>query len=105
MLFCPKCGAMMTPKQDKGKRILACSCGYTDRKVESTAVKEVAPSKRQAGAVVTDDNPALPLTDETCPTCGHDRAFWWTKQTRASDEPETKFLKCEKCKHTWRERG
>lgn len=106
MLFCPKCGAMMAPKLEKGKKVLACSCGFTNKKSETASVKEVVQPKRQGDmAVLTDENPTLPLTDETCPECGHDRAFWWTKQTRASDEPETKFLKCEKCKYTWRDRS
>jgi DNA-directed RNA polymerase subunit M len=45
----------------------------------------------------------LPKVKEDCPDCGHDTAFFWTKQTRASDEPETKFYRCVKCKKTWRE--
>ncbi|MBI2108536.1 transcription factor S, partial [Candidatus Woesearchaeota archaeon] len=30
-------------------------------------------------------------------------AYFWLVQTRAGDEPETKFLRCEKCSHTWRD--
>jgi DNA-directed RNA polymerase subunit M len=45
----------------------------------------------------------LPKVKEDCPECGHDTAFFWTKQTRSSDEPETKFYRCVKCKKTWRE--
>ena len=37
--------------------------------------------------------------------CGLGKARFWLVQTRASDEPETKFFKCEKCKHTWRDYG
>ncbi|MEK6946569.1 MAG: transcription factor S, partial [Nanoarchaeota archaeon] len=33
----------------------------------------------------------------------HKTAYFWLVQTRAGDEPETKFLKCEKCGHTWRD--
>ena len=46
---------------------------------------------------------SLPLTAAECPKCGHKKAFFWLIQTRASDEPETKFMKCEKCKHIWRD--
>ena len=56
-------------------------------------------------AVMNEGDTTLPLTDEVCPQCKHHRAFWWTKQMRASDEPETKFLKCEKCKYTWRDKS
>ena len=38
-----------------------------------------------------------------CPKCGHRTAYFWLVQTRAGDEPETKFLRCEKCGHTWRD--
>jgi DNA-directed RNA polymerase subunit M len=30
-------------------------------------------------------------------------AYFWTQQTRGADEPETRFFKCTKCSHTWRE--
>ncbi|PIO07920.1 transcription factor S, partial [Candidatus Pacearchaeota archaeon CG10_big_fil_rev_8_21_14_0_10_35_219] len=30
-------------------------------------------------------------------------AYFWTMQTRAADESETKFYRCTKCDHTWRE--
>lgn len=105
MLFCPKCGSMMTPKQEKGKKYLACSCGYTNKKTEATSVKEVVKTKKEEYTIVSEQDTTLPLTDETCPECGHGQAYWWTKQMRASDEPETKFLRCAKCKHTWRDRS
>jgi DNA-directed RNA polymerase subunit M len=38
-----------------------------------------------------------------CEKCGNNAAYFWTQQTRAADEPETRFFKCTKCKHTWRE--
>lgn len=104
MLFCPKCGSMMTPKKEKGKKVLACSCGYTNKKIskEESHMKEVVKSTGKV-EIVDEDNSPHPTTETTCPKCSHDEAYWWTKQTRASDEPETKFLKCTKCKHTWRE--
>ena len=43
------------------------------------------------------------IHDVECPKCGHTSAYFWEVQTRASDEPETKFLRCEKCRHTWRD--
>ena len=53
--------------------------------------------------VVNEDENILPTTEAHCPECNNDEAWWWTKQMRASDEPETKFLKCTKCKTTWRD--
>jgi DNA-directed RNA polymerase subunit M len=110
MLFCPKCGSMMSPREEKGKKYFACSCGYNTKNAGAAApkatLKEVMKgSRKEKVAVVSDADTTLPLTEEQCPRCKHPHAFWWTKQMRASDEPETKFLKCEKCKYVWRDRN
>jgi DNA-directed RNA polymerase subunit M len=100
---------MMSPKEEKGKKYLLCSCGYNTKKSEApkaNVIKEVVKPKHiDKLEVVSEQDTTLPLTEEQCPECGHEKAYWWTKQMRASDEPETKFLKCEKCKHTWRDRS
>jgi DNA-directed RNA polymerase subunit M len=38
-----------------------------------------------------------------CPKCSAKKVISWMEQTRASDEPPTRFYKCTKCGHTWRE--
>ena len=38
-----------------------------------------------------------------CEKCGNKEAFYWQIQTRAGDEPMTRFYRCTKCKETWRE--
>ena len=43
-----------------------------------------------------------PEVDMTCPECKNKKSYFWTLQTRSSDEAETKFYKCTKCNHTWR---
>ncbi len=105
MMFCPKCGSLLTPKKEKNKTILACKCGYQDKKAEEfSPIKEKVDNEDNEIAVVGDEETkTLPLTDAECGKCGHDKAYYWTIQTRAADEPETKFLKCEKCSHTWRD--
>lgn len=101
MLFCPKCGAILKPKQEKGKRFLACGCGYTNRKEKATISEKLA--TKEEIAVVSEDGPTLPVGDAECPKCGHDKAGYWSAQTRAGDEGETKFFKCLKCGNTWRD--
>jgi len=101
MLFCPKCGAILKPKQEKGKKFLACGCGYTNRK-EKASISERVVGKEDI-PVVSEEDRKLPVTEAECPRCGHDKAGYWTQQTRAGDEAETKFLKCLKCGHTWRD--
>ena len=43
-----------------------------------------------------------PITNETCPECGHDKATYKMLQTRSADEAPTRIFTCTKCKHTWR---
>ncbi len=101
MLFCPKCSAILKPKQEKGKRFLACNCGYTNRKEKATISEKVGAAEEIP--VVEEDDQKLPTMEVECPKCGHDKAGYWTAQMRGGDEPETKFMKCEKCKHIWRD--
>lgn len=102
--FCPKCGAIMIPKKDGDKVIFECSCGQTV-KGESSSLKEDRVVKKEEAEVKVVDKEieTLPTTKEECPKCGNKEAYYWLVQTRAGDEAETKFLKCTKCKHTWRD--
>jgi len=46
----------------------------------------------------------LPFDESViCPKCGHQGAHWMLQQTRAADEPETRFYICPKCGYRWRE--
>lgn len=106
MKFCPKCGAIMRPRKEGEKVIFECSCGETVRggSTEITERKEVPKKEEDVEVEVVDGEvETLPVTREECPKCGNDRAYYWLVQTRAGDEAETKFLKCTKCKHTWRD--
>lgn len=101
-MFCPKCGSILMPKTKGGKTIMACACGYTDDNGDAAVIKEEM-ERTEVEVVDKDETDTLPLTEAECPKCGHQKAYYWLQQTRASDEPETKFLKCEECKHTWRD--
>lgn len=45
-------------------------------------------------------NPLMPLSivDYKCGNCGNDKAYFWVRQTRSSDEPLTVFHQCTKCR-------
>jgi len=58
--------------------------------------------KREEIAVVKQEDEFHPIVDMKCPKCKNKKSYFWTMQTRSSDESETKFYKCVKCKHTWR---
>jgi len=101
-MFCPKCGSVLFPKKDKGKKVLKCSCGYSDKTMEAPQFKEQLIENEEV-PVVEKEIETLPEIDAECPKCDSKTAYYWTQQTRSSDEPETKFFKCKKCKHTWRD--
>jgi DNA-directed RNA polymerase subunit M len=102
MKFCPKCKGLLMPAKEG---LLCASCGYKES--ASAEVKEEIKRKPRAAAVPeqegdTDLKETMPTVDAVCSKCGHDKALWYTQQTRASDEPETQFFICKKCSHKWR---
>lgn len=102
-MFCPKCGSIMMPKTVDDKKVLGCSCGYVDKKSDSKMTETV---KKKDSITVIEDNredEMLPTTNAECPKCHNKESYYWLVQTRSADEPETKFLKCTKCKHTFRD--
>lgn len=101
-LFCPKCGSLMKPSTSGKKKMMVCSCGYKTTEIEETKIKETVKEEKPEMAVIEKEDTAYPLVDKKCPKCGHNKAYFWEIQTRASDEPATQFFKCEKCNHTWR---
>ena len=100
-LFCPKCGSLMKLGAKAGKKVLECSCGFSKEKEGSTTMKEKGkPTKIEIADEEIETNP---ITKADCPKCGHGEAHYWEVQTRAADEAATRFFKCAKCKHIWRE--
>ncbi len=103
-MFCPKCGSILVPKKEDNKKILSCSCGYKTSQIDGTLIKETIHNKNKEVEVIDEGElQTLPKTTTECPKCYHKTAYFWLVQTRAGDEPETKFLKCERCEHTWRD--
>ena len=101
MLFCPKCKSIMMPKAVGGKKQFVCSCGYKQA-AESVTITESV--KKAPELVVIDKEPTTNvIIDADCPKCGPVKAEYWEIQTRSADEPATRFHKCTKCGHTWRE--
>jgi transcription factor S len=103
-MFCPKCKSIMLPKTQNGKKVMQCSCGHVAGigKAE-THIKEKVEQSKEKMAVIENEIQPLPLIEAQCDKCGHNQAYFWSVQTRASDEPETKFFKCQKCNNVWRD--
>jgi len=86
-------------KEDKA----ACaSCGFKSKKKPSIKSSEKLERKDEIAIVKSKDEEVHPVVDMKCKKCGNKKCYFWTMQTRASDESETKFYKCAKCSHTWR---
>ena len=100
MEFCPKCGCVLVEK----KKNFGCPrCSYTAKgkiKIESSEQIQLKP---KIGVIKDKETDVFPVTNANCPKCNNGEAYFWTSQTRAGDEAETKFFRCTKCKHTWRE--
>jgi transcription factor S len=102
MMFCPKCGALLVPK--KNKKQISCSCGYVHKDEIKLSLSEKMAEHVSVEVVNQEDElKTLPLTDTECPECKHNKARFWTAQTRAADEAETRFFRCEKCHSVWRD--
>ena len=100
MEFCPKCGCVLVEK----KKNFGCQrCNYVAKnKVKIIATEKIS-IKPEIGIIREKDTDVFPVTNAVCPKCGHKEAYFWSSQTRAGDEAETRFFRCTKCKHTWRE--
>ena len=103
MMFCPKCGSIMAPKEENGKSFLSCACGYSDKKAAPSQVTETMNKDEDKIEIVEGTESVNPVVEAECPDCGPVQAEFWSIQTRASDEPETQFFKCKKCSKTWKE--
>ncbi len=99
MEFCPKCGAVLVQKRKKD----GCPrCSYSAKEKVKIKTSEKIEEKKGV-AVLKKGTEVFPIIDEICKKCGNGKAYFWTVQTRSGDEAETKFFKCVKCEHTWRE--
>ncbi len=100
MQFCPKCGSILIQK----KKNYGCRrCNYTTKEKPNLKIKESLGKKQKIAVIKEGEVDVLPIVEETCPNCKKTEAYFWTSQTRSGDEAETKFYRCKKCSHTWRE--
>jgi DNA-directed RNA polymerase subunit M len=113
MEFHEKDGGLYMPKNVNGRTVLVCRiCGHkmsgkvkkSDFEIKGTIAK---PKEGPAAEIVVVEQKkhfeALPRTQVLCPNCENKEAFWWMQQTRSADEPPTRFMRCCKCGHVWRE--
>lgn len=103
MEFCPSCDGLMVPDKAGKKRLVCSKCNKGKVKASSMVIKEKSNTSEKKIEVVDKDIEVNPKVDAVCSKCDHRQAYFWTLQTRAADESETKFFKCAKCGHRWRD--
>ena len=106
MEFCPKCETRL--KKDANSISLVCpKCQYVKQKSNKT--KKERSQESDSGLLVMEENDikkskGLESTIKIdCEKCHNQEGVSWAFQTRSADEPETKFYRCTKCNHTWRD--
>ena len=100
MEFCPKCGSVLMTK----KKNSSCPrCKFTKKGSIELSSREKINEFKEVPVIKKDLGIAAPVVNENCPKCNHSKAYFWMVQTRSSDEAPTKFFKCLKCEHTWRD--
>jgi len=100
MRFCKECGSMM---QVKDRKWYCARCNVFQDSKEGEGKIITKEEKKEKFLELEDDVQTLPTTRAECPECKHMEAEWWLLQTRKADESETRFFRCTRCKHTWRE--
>ena len=102
MEFCPRCGAVLVQRRKKDGCI---RCSYSSKSRVKIKTSEKMDSKKEVAVIKDKDVEVYPLIEleKACEKCGNKKAFFWTLQTRATDEAETRFFKCSRCEFTWRE--
>lgn len=100
MEFCEKCGSIILLKEG---RAVCAGCGSRSKKKIRIRTSEKMQRREKVAVVKKDDN-VHPIVEIKCPKCKNKKAYFWTQQTRSSDEAETKFYKCTnpKCEYSWR---
>ena len=102
-MFCPKCKSLLKlNRKTEQKECKNPNCGgHSESKGKDVITKRKQEDKE---IVVTEGiEGTLPTTKIICEKCKHNEATFYLRQTRAADEPTTRFYQCTKCKHRWRE--
>ena len=99
MEFCLKCGSILIKKTKN----FGCSrCNYTAKGKVDMKVTEKGDSHVSVAVVSEKEAEVHPITEYDCEKCNNKKAYFWIRQMRAGDEPESKFYKCTKCSNTVR---
>ena len=94
-MFCQNCKSLL--RLDEAGKCQSCGTKI-DKGLRFSETSENKKATTEVGKEVE----TLTIIKKACPKCNNPEAFFWSKLISFSDEPETEFYKCTKCKHTWR---
>ena len=100
MEFCSKCGCVLIQDHNNSK---CPRCQQTSNKKLSLETSEKRETKSEVAVIDENTQDIHAIMDAKCKKCENDKAYFWIKQTRSSDEAATRFFRCTKCRYTWRE--
>lgn len=107
MQICKICGSLMRPLKENGSVVFICGNGCSIEKVQKMdslkLSQKIEHEPLDNVQIIESKRANLPIMEYPCQKCNNNKVFWWTRQTRSSDEPETRFYKCTECGYTWRE--
>ena len=100
--FCDKCGSIIVG--EKGKISKCNTCGF-EKEINFEIKSSQKIENKKKMEVIGETSNIHPETSVECKNknCDSKKAYYFTKQTRSSDEPETQFFECIKCSHKWRD--
>ena len=106
MEFCPKCEIRLK-KNSNGTSLVCPKCQYVKQKSNKTIREKSQESDSELLVMEKNDIKESKGLESTikidCEKCHNQEGVWWSLQTRSADEPETRFYRCTKCNHTWRD--
>jgi len=89
---------------EDGKFLFCRKCNEKHVLREDIVFSSVSEKKEKEVTVIDGDESNFPVTKILCPQCETmEDAEWTMQQTRAADEPPTRFYRCKKCNMVWRE--
>lgn len=89
--------------EDKKAKCPNPNCNHRPKQKVKLQSSEKMKKGAEIAVINEKDMTNYPVTEVKCSKCKNNKVYFWTMQTRASDESETKFYKCTKCGHAWRE--
>jgi DNA-directed RNA polymerase subunit M len=104
MKFCDNCGNILIVREEENEKFLYCKKCDKKFPLGEEIVFETSLKKKKEINVFDSEESNFPTTTAFCPKCQSiQKAEWTVQQTRAADEPPTRFYRCKKCNKVWRE--